>query len=386
MTLTAYAVRRGLEYYSTKSTLVKRDDQQDMENLLTFLKAGGAVVIITFFVFVVIANLIDYAVSQVVATLAMIETPTCAIAVAPASEDDIALETGDDQAKDGLLETGGPNITLVPQQPITAKIRGTLRHLRAHAGRASPWRGFMNNWLYQSSFIVISTNLESILPKFPGLMVVIYAITGALLAQIHVAWTHKVIAMPQKTRFWQRFVSFADWKALALPAALKSAATSLSILIILAFAVVFRLDKVGAPEATTAGQTACTILKFLTLVAIIFACGLFLWLPAQVTYIRMESSLLPDNQDTIVPFDRTFEGKVTPKIHGGSGCIGFVDAWKSFQWEARRRVVKVYCKAAGLSVALGFLFAHVMLFEVWAFMGTAFIAQMKKQQEQAGLQ
>lgn len=316
----------------------------------------------------------------------MIETPTSAISVAPASVDDIAPKSADLAAKQGLLETG-PNITLVPQQPITAKIRGTLRHLRAHAGRASPWRGYMNNWLYQASFMFVGSFFENILPKFPGVLIIISAITGALLAQIHVAWTHKVISMPSASKFWQRFVTVADWKALALPAAIKSSATYASLYIISAFVVIFRLDRTPEPgSTTTTGQLACTILQFLTVVAIAFACGLFLCLPAQVTYIRMESSLLPDEQDTIVPFDRTFSGKVTPKIHGGSGRIGFVDAWKSFKWEARRRLIKLYCKSAGIGLALGFLFAQVLILEIWAFMGTAVIAQMKKQQEQAGIQ
>lgn len=60
MTLVAFAVRRGLEYYSTsKSTLVKRDDQQDADNLMEFIKAGGAVVIVTVIVFMVVASFVS---------------------------------------------------------------------------------------------------------------------------------------------------------------------------------------------------------------------------------------------------------------------------------------------------------------------------------------
>jgi hypothetical protein len=40
--------------------------------------------------------------------------------------------------------------------------------------------------------------------------------------------------------------------------------------------------------------------------------------PADVTLTRVQASLLPDIEETIVPFDQTFCEKVVPEVIGGS--------------------------------------------------------------------
>jgi uncharacterized membrane protein (UPF0182 family) len=62
--------------------------------------------------------------------------------------------------------------------------------------------------------------------------------------------------------------------------------------------------------------------------------------------------MLPEEDETIVPFDRSFGGKVSPAITGGSGKIGIVDAWTTFDWAARVRYAKVTGKALAIEVAL----------------------------------
>jgi hypothetical protein len=98
-------------------------------------------------------------------------------------------------------------------------------------------------------------------------------------------------------------------------------------------------------------------------------CTLFLCLPAMVTLVRIEASILPEDEDTIVPFDRTFGGKVVSQMHGGSGKIGFLDAWRSFNWEARRRLIKLFVKTAFILVGLMFVVVHVLVAEVFVVMG-----------------
>ena len=39
--------------------------------------------------------------------------------------------------------------------------------------------------------------------------------------------------------------------------------------------------------------------------------------------------MLPDEDEAIVPFDRSFGGKVVPAILGGSGKLSIRDAWKT---------------------------------------------------------
>jgi uncharacterized membrane protein (DUF485 family) len=92
-------------------------------------------------------------------------------------------------------------------------------------------------------------------------------------------------------------------------------------------------------------------------------------IPANVTLTRVQASLLSDNEETIVPFDRSFGGKVIPEIVGGSGVIGLVDAWKTFDFNARVRLVKAYVKVFALQMALTMFFIGVVVAQLFIIIG-----------------
>jgi len=90
--------------------------------------------------------------------------------------------------------------------------------------------------------------------------------------------------------------------------------------------------------------------------------------PAAVAMTRVAASMLPEEDETIVPFDRTFGGKTTPTIIGGQGKIGVVEAWKSFPWASRVRLLKLMVKVAAIALSawIGLVIvltaeAHIML-------------------------
>lgn len=308
----------------------------------------------------------------------MVETPSAAITVSPS--DETALK----DVKEGALETG-PTITLVRQKPITSSIRGTIRHLVSEAGTCSRWRGFLSLMAYSLCFSVVGGIIDRVTPNFiPARMILVSGATGALLANLHAAWTHKVIAMPNGARFWSRIPSAATWKVLALPAAVEACAKYTTIYIAQGFIILLGLERLNGEDypAYAGKDWASLIFRILAIFVIALACSVFIVLPAHVTLIRVEASLLPEDQDTIVPFDRTFAGKVVPKILGGTGSIGFLDAWKSFNWEARGRLIKLYLKFFAIITALFFAFTHIMAFEIWAILGSKLpeiIAQLKLQ-------
>lgn len=309
----------------------------------------------------------EYTLKNVVATLAMIETPSAAITVSPSEETDVK------DVKEGLLESG-PTITLVHQKPITSSIRGTIRHLVNEAGRFSRWRGFQYFLLYNVSFLFVGNLLEQVfMPRFPGSTLVASAITSALLVNLHAAWTHAVIAMPVKKSLKERIVSRSHWKPLAVAAATEAAVAYLAIYVMvgLGFLLGIQISIDNNGDRNTPVQWVSLVLRCLAVMAIAVSWVLFVILPASVTLIRVEASVLPEDEDTIVPFDRTFGGKVVSQMLGGTGVVGFLDAWKSFTWEARRRLLKLYVKYFVITVALYFIFIHVLLFEAWAIMGPA---------------
>jgi len=77
---------------------------------------------------------------------------------------------------------------------------------------------------------------------------------------------------------------------------------------------------------------------------VLVLCGIFVavfvFFPANVILVRIAASVLPEEEATILPFDRTFGGKMAPGER-----LKMFDAWKSFTWEAIKRVVQIYVKA-----------------------------------------
>jgi hypothetical protein len=78
-------------------------------------------------------------------------------------------------------------------------------------------------------------------------------------------------------------------------------------------------------------------------------------LPAHVLLVRAQASLLPEADEPIVPFDRSFGGRVTPLAAGGPGYATLRDAWFSFPRAAWRRLLILYCKVALIIFASEFL-------------------------------
>jgi hypothetical protein len=306
---------------------------------------------------------LEYTLKQVIATLSMIDSPGTTITITPSQADSIDL-------KEPLLETG-PTVTTVRAKPLTTSIRGTLRHLTATAGRLARWRGLILFMAYGMTSSIVMSFISVLVPRFPGREMLVSAATGALLANLHAAWTHKVISMPSSKGIRESLPDRQAWKTLALPAAVYNSVAYLCVYLLLGLMYVLRIQDVDLNNDFDVKAAAALLGKLAAVVAAAILCGLFIVLPATVTLIRIEASLLPEEQETIVPFDRTFAGKVVPRVLGGTGAVGFLDAWKSFTWEARRRVLKLYVKINAIIMVVALVFAHVLVFEVWAIMGPA---------------
>jgi hypothetical protein len=305
--------------------------------------------------------------NEVITTLCMVESPVAAITVSPSTH-----EPADKEEKEGLLETG-PTITLVNQKPITSSIRGTIKHLVAHAGRFARFRGLKLHALHSILVGLSSTFLSAALPRVPGQPIIVAALSGAAVANVHAAWTHKVVSMPNDKTFLARLPSKADWKILAMPAAIQAAMPYISLYLMCGLAMLMGLSNLDQENVAdyTGAQMACLALRGLVLFVFAITCTLFLCLPAVVTLVRIEASILPEDQDTVVPFDRTFGGKVVSQMFGGSGKIGFLDAWRSFNWEARRRLIKLFVKVTFILMGMMLVMVHVLIAEAFVVMGPA---------------
>jgi hypothetical protein len=373
MGLTSHLARRGIEHVARSGVWINGKEAPEFE----VPKWGASVMYLTVVLFIVFISSLEYTLKNVIATLAMIDSPTTAITITASEHDSI-------DTKEPLLENG-PTVTTIRAKPITSSIRGSLKHLVATAGHLSRWRGLPLFMLYGASFFVTASALEAILPRFPASEMIISAVSGALLANLHAAWTHKVIAMPVNKRLASYVPGLAAWKALALPAAVHNSVAYLSVYLIQGLVVVLGAKRYANDDWTKYDAGDCWVVagKLVAVLAACVFCGLFIVLPATVTLIRVEASLLPEEEDTIVPFDRSFGGKVLPRVLGGTGAVSFLEAWKSFNWEARRRVLKLYIKITAIMTVIMLVFAHVILFEVWAILGPA-VQKWFAQAEQQG--
>jgi hypothetical protein len=378
----ADAVRRGLSHPHTAS-FVKRAVTIQGEGEHEKIDISGwsfALLYVSFMASMVFMTLLSYMLKEVVTTLCMVETPHAAITVSPSTS-----EPADKGEKEGLLEAG-PTITLVHQKPITSSIRATIKHVVANAGTFARFRGLRVHAIYSLAFVLAASFFEAALPRVPGQAILVSALSGAVLANLHAVWTHRVVSMPTTKSFWQRLPSKSNWKTLALPAAIAASMPYVSVYLTIGVGALLGLHREDPEQLAgySAGQLTCLAMRIFAVAIFAVLCSLFLCLPAMVTLVRIEASILPEDEDTIVPFDRTFDGKAVSQMHGGSGKVGFLDAWRSFNWEARRRLIKLFVKASLIMVGVFFFVAHVLAFEVFAIFGPQ-LGQLLSQIDREGM-
>lgn len=241
--------------------------------------------------------------------------------------------------------------------PITGKLRRALKHLRARGGFWSRFRGL-------SMYMVISiaqSFLVGIIPvsmsSFMGQLIV-QPLVIVLLSPWHLAWVHIVISEPSPKRFYQRIPSYyRTFMKIAPAAALESALVYAPLFAPLAIAKAAGWINLQ-PDMDHASSDLCRNLAVSALPAIL---SFLFSIPGRVIFVRVAASMLPEEDETIVPFDRSFGGKVQPSIVGGSGKIGLRDAWTTFDWAGRVRFVKVIAKAFAIEVALVVLAAVALI-------------------------
>ena len=261
-----------------------------------------------------------------------------------------------------------PKLTVVNTKPVTSKIRSTIKHITSQAGWTARWRGMGYGIIYSFSVCTLARLFATITPDVPGAHIAMSVLVTVIAAPVHMIWTHATIALPGAS--WQARWSPARtidcYKNLAVPALVYEGVQLLVLYMTVCMITLMNLDAAASADATAADKV-WAVVRLIGSAVVFAAAGLFVILPAHTQLVRVEASMLSEDEDTIVPFDRTFGGKVVPKVLGGSGAIGFMDAWRSFNREARIRVVKLYLKIFAISATLLLLFVHVIGLEVLLF-------------------
>lgn len=320
---------------------------------------------------------IHYTIGEVMSSLAMIESPsrTAIIDAKPPpytdSEPDAPLE------KEPLMvaEDADVEVTVIEHKPITAKIRTTIQHLHRVGGFRARWSGVGIYAIYHFAHGMLSNILGAFLGFGIFGQVLVYVFVSLGLARIHMSWTHAMIGQPSSTSRLRRMPARKECRRLLLPTLVYALAQQATI--ILPVGVAFAMG-VAPPQLHHMKETmhhgcpkqmAAVALRMLAVPLTYAVVSLAVLLPASVTLTRIEATLLPEGEETIVSFDKeAIVGDIDVSAKGGARAL-FVQAWRSFDRSARLRLIKLYIKMAMAQFAVMFIAAHVMLAEMYVIGG-----------------
>lgn len=306
---------------------------------------------------------VRYTLGEVVATLAMIEQPQTTVVerstrIVDESDPDAPLE------KERLIDE---EIIVIQQDIITSKIRKTLMHLHRIGGFRARWRGIGASMAYHLAHSLTVNLISAFFGSFPPFRAIAYVVSSVLLSKIHMTWTHVMISQPSDKPWYKRIPQDKKiFKALMLPSFVYAVAE------VLTFALPVGVALFCAPAAPLNKAEDVEVGPILVRVAMggltMLAMSVLILLPASVTLTRIEASFLPDDQETIVPFDRTFNGTNSAiTLDGSSQKSLFIEAWRSFDMASRIRLIKFYVKMFFVQVMVVLVGAQIVIGQFYIF-------------------
>lgn len=376
-----HLARRGAEHFSQ----MHGEDYLDQLRKEAFNKHGLTpyqmiAIAATGLLTLLIMSSIEYTLSGVMATLAMIESPSSTTIIEPRAEpkDDEAPPAYTDEAdapleKEALLVEADAEVTVINHKPITSKVTSTIGHLRRVGGFFARWRGLRLAMLYNFAHGFAANGLANLIGF--GMVGHVFAYTSVTFAliRVHMAWTHSVIAHPTSKSSWKRITAVPreQLRHLLMPTFHYALAQQAVVLLPLGVAVAFGQHGLADETTDRCKQMMRLIPTIIAVIVTFFVVAIGLVFPATVTLTRIEALLLPEDEETIVPFDKealTNDGEIDLTVRGSSARL-FVQAWRSFDRPARFRLLKVYAKSVLAQLTVGFIGLHLMLAELYVFGG-----------------
>lgn len=254
-------------------------------------------------------------------------------------------------------EEGGQARAPATEFPVTA----SLRRVHALVMSIDGWRSVFRGLLPLLAADIATAFLRIILaaPLEPIYLGPLASVPAHLaLVQLHTVWLHVVITPPNPNPFWKRLPPFGKtFKATVRPIILYALAKEIARGVpVLIFKMVSGTSKFGT--------NAISALLFAPLFLVLW---FFVEIPAQIALVRIQASLLPPDEDPIVPFDRSFGGRVNPLLTvGNEGAEGektvatLRDIWETISKAAMWRVARLVIKVTGVHVVVWLLFIMIV--------------------------
>ncbi|KAK5142792.1 hypothetical protein LTR32_004935 [Rachicladosporium monterosium] len=313
-------------------------------------------------------------------SLAMIESPSSTAIIEPKASPyaDHAPPAYADAEKESFIPSEAEpdvEVTVIAHKPITSKVVTTMGHLQRIGGFRARWRGLGLSILYHGLHGTFSNLLAGVMGF--GLVghFISYIVVSLGLARIHMVWTHSMIAYPSTKSFWRRIVPRKQCKAILLPSLVFAVAQQATIGLPLMVALAMGLPEIkhehvmATAQHENCGKMVLLALRFLAVPATAIFVVLAVLLPASMTLTRIEATLLPEDEQTIVPFDReAIVGELDLSVRGSSKAL-FVQAWRSIDRSARLRVVKMYAKMVLAQFTIVVIGLHLAMAELYVIGG-----------------
>ena len=306
----------------------------------------------------------SYTLGDIVPVLAMIEDPAPPAYEPVSLNDDDAQSLPDDAAATATVTADEAGA--VSAAPVTSSLRTTLRTLRSVGG----WKSFLRGFGCRVAAGLATSFVYGVMVSAYVPRLIAGPACAVALIQLHTAWVHVVISAPSPLPFWRRLPPFRRvFNAAALPFVLYFFALEVSTFVprLLAQALGLMTQRdthADQPGMAVPSLDASDAWKAVVVFVVGLALRVFLAIPAHVVLTRVQASLLPEEDEAIVAFDRSFRGRVEPAVVGGKGYVSPLDAWRTFSRASWVRLLKLYAKLFAVGLAVGFAWALIVVPEL----------------------
>ncbi|ATY59278.1 hypothetical protein A9K55_002727 [Cordyceps militaris] len=304
------------------------------------------VILIDLVIFLPLLFFAEYTVSTIYPIYSMVEDENPPAYAALSAEDE-----------EHTTGTAPPGARLADGAPrtVTSSLRAVTRLLYAVVGV----RGFFRGIVFQLIQFLMAAVLVEVFTQALGLYFTPLAtlLASLTLVQFSAAWVHIVLTHPRPgVSHFRRLPPFArTFDATWRPVLLHWLALEVVRWVP---AVFFAVLDIHLPQFKDGGRTdvsdvtAADLVKLVAMAVVSAFAGIALIIPTHVILVRVQASLLPVEDDSIIPFDRSFQGKVEPAVAGGRGYATITEAWTTFSRAGWRRLITLYIKAFLVTMAV----------------------------------
>lgn len=273
----------------------------------------------------------------------------------------------------------------------TSSLRTSIRHVYRISGITSFYRGTANllciaigRFPFFLLFVAIAKKILSIIGMSDDSQTKheIAGIAASLIANVvtvtwETAYTHVLITQPTLRVWYRRLPPY--WKTLKLVWPCIAAEILTSRLTfdvpeyVMSYVGVYKQTAYLGPNAT-GNALLCRRFTFVAIWLMAQAARLGLLVPVQVARVRVQTSMLPDEEETIVPVDRTF-GTAEPEkrncyvprgiLATAPEPIGLRKAWTTYNREEMKRILLMYSKFILIELVMLCAFWPILGNDVW---------------------